>query len=105
MSRPELDELEELVRDAAPRPSAEFILELDERVAQRFPRPAKRRWWHAVPLRPALATACALVIAVPVGVVALDGGGDDFEGGGGGSVALEQAAPPAAAEDAASGGG
>jgi hypothetical protein len=96
-----MDDLETLVRDAAPRPSAEFILELDERVAKRFEKPPKRRWWQGIPMAPALATACALLIAVPVGVFVLGSGedGDDV------TTITPFSSAPQAADEAAAGAG
>jgi hypothetical protein len=96
-----MDELETLVRDAAPRPSAEFILELDERVAKRFERPPKRRWWQGIPMAPALATACALVVAVVVGLAVSGGSSNEDQFAGGGSTAQLEATP---ADESASAG-
>src|SRR4051812_2090676 len=79
MSRPDPDtELAMLVRDAAPRPSAEFLEELDARVGERFGRPAReRRAWLSWPrLVPALG-ACAVLIAVVAIAVGQSGGGSD----------------------------
>src|SRR4051794_17161849 len=79
MSRPDPDtELAMLVRDAAPRPSAEFLEGLDTRVGERFGRPAReRRAWLSWPrLVPALG-ACAVLIAVVAIAVGQSGGGSD----------------------------
>src|SRR4051794_33476446 len=69
MSRPD-DQLATLVRDAAPRPSDEFLERLDARVAERFGKPeGPRRAWSARAkwrLAGGLAAACAAGAAVVV---------------------------------------
>src|SRR4051794_39175272 len=75
MSRP--DDLATLVRDAAPRPSEEFLERLDGRVAERFGKPQRpaRTWlgWPRWQLAGGLAAACALTVVV---AVAVSGGGN-----------------------------
>src|SRR3954467_4677954 len=71
MSRP--DDLATLVRDAAPRPSDEFLERLDGRVAERFGKPERpRRAWPKWRIAGGLAAACA---AGAIVVVAVGGGG------------------------------
>src|SRR4051812_7223912 len=95
MSRPDPDtDLATLVRDAAPRPSAEFLESLDARVAERFDAPERprRRWlgWPRWQLAGGLAAACTLTVAVAVAVSG-GGGGDDNAS----SSSAELAARPA----------
>jgi hypothetical protein len=63
-----LPEIEEVLRTDVAEPSPAFAAELDRRVAEGFPRPARqRRTW----LRPAIAGAAVVLVLVVVGVVAL----------------------------------
>ncbi len=85
------------VRDQRPRPDAGVIARLDARAADGFApqtgAPRRRR-----SILPALAAAGALLVALVVGVTALNGPGDDRSGG---SVALTQPArEPATAREA-----
>src|SRR4051794_40485290 len=84
-------ELATLVRDAAPRPSAEFLEDLDARVGERFGAPGRpRRAWTAWPkwrIAGGLAAACA---AGAIVVVAVGGGGGS---GGGDAVNLSSVEP------------
>ena len=80
MSRPE--DLATLVRDAAPRPSGEFLESLDARVAERFGRPERERRmpriaaWPKRRIAGGLAAACAAGAIVVVAVGGSSGGGD-----------------------------
>src|SRR5689334_1679060 len=79
MSRPE--DLATLVRDAAPRPSDEFLERLDARVEERFGKPERprRSWipvaWPKWRIAGGLAAACAAGAIVVV--AAGSGGGSD----------------------------
>src|SRR4051812_15596112 len=79
MSRPDPDtDLATLVRDAAPRPSEEFLERLDGRVAERFDAPERprRQWiagWPKWRIAGGLAAACA---AGAIVVVAVGGSSD-----------------------------
>src|SRR5437763_11351760 len=76
---PELRELQEIalaVRADAPAPDAAFVSGLDERVARRFERPARRRRLvHARPLRAGVAGVVAVVAIIGAVSGALRGGG------------------------------
>jgi hypothetical protein len=69
MSGPEVAEIEAVLRSDVEEPSAAVAAELDQKVREGFPRPARRR---PVWLRPALAGAAAL-IAVALVAISLTG--------------------------------
>src|SRR4051812_19557233 len=76
MSRP--DDLATMVRDAAPRPDAEFLERLDARVAERFGAPERpRRAWPRWRIAGGLAAAGAAAVIAVVVV-----GGDERSGTG-----------------------
>jgi hypothetical protein len=71
----ELEQLEAALRADAPEPSPAFAAELDRRVAERFPKPPRRRL--SLPsLWPALAAATVLVVVAVVAISVLGGGAD-----------------------------
>src|SRR4051794_2102209 len=104
MSRP--DDLETLVRDAAPRPRPEFLESLDARVGERFGAPERpHRAWPRGRLGAGLAAAGALAAVV---VVAVAGSGthdstsrSSGSTAGGAAAASESARAPAAPKPAA----
>src|SRR4051794_33363892 len=72
MSTPDVEQIEEVLRTDVAEPSPAFAAEVDRRVAERFPKPARRRpQW----LRPALAGAAALIVVavVAISVIGNDG--------------------------------
>ena len=83
MSRP--DELATLVRDAAPRPSEEFLEGLDARVAERFGKPERERRF-ALPAWPKWRIAGGLAAACAAGAIVVvaagSGGGESSPSGG-----------------------
>jgi hypothetical protein len=98
MSRPDPDaDLATLVRDAAPRPSPEFVDRLDTRVAERFGAPARpRRAWRLPRRRLAggLAAAC-LLAAIAVVAIATRDTGSSVE-----SLNMSRTRPDASASEA-----
>src|SRR3954451_5537696 len=100
MSRPDPDtELAMLVRDAAPRPSAEFLEGLDGRAGERFRKPEReRRAWLSWPRLVPAPRAGAL--AVPGGAIAV-GSREDGVTPLSGKAQTEQARPSTAGGDAA----
>ncbi len=93
---PEPIDLERELHAIAPRPRPEFRASMDERVAQGFPRPARR--WRLPRLQilvPALGTGLAAILAVAV-VLGTRGGSDDATTSSPGvAVQRESAAPQA----------
>ncbi|HEY0631032.1 MAG TPA: DUF4349 domain-containing protein [Thermoleophilaceae bacterium] len=101
MSGPEigLEQLEAALRADSAEPSPAFAAELDRRVREGFPRPARRRGRLSLPSAwPALAAATALVV-VAVVALALLGGGDERRTTT--STALKAQPAPTAARDSA----
>src|SRR5690349_11179312 len=102
MSRP--DDLATLVRDAAPRPSAEFLEGLDGRVAERFGKPERPRrfapaTWPKWRIAGGLAAACAAG-AIVVVAVGGNGGGDAVDLSSTGPARAQKTAAPSAAAGA-----
>jgi Domain of unknown function (DUF4349) len=101
-------ELAPLLAAEKPVPRPEFVRELDERVAARFPRRRRRRSrWTAALWRPQLAVAAGALAAAVIAIVVVTGSNS---GGGGGSARtalLDQRAPSAksAAPSAGAAGG
>src|SRR3954454_23110960 len=104
MSRPDPDtDLATLVRDAAPRPSAEFRERLDARVAERFdvPERPRRAWlgWPRWQLAGGLAAGCTLAGVVAIALSGSHGGDSDSAS----SVAARQAQTQTDAAQSAAG--
>src|SRR3954469_23658888 len=90
MSKP--DDLATLVRDAAPRPSEEFLESLDARVAERFGKPEReRRPWIAA--WPKWRIAGGLVAACAAGAIVVVAAGSGGSSGGSDSASSVAARP------------
>jgi hypothetical protein len=70
----DMELLEAVLREDAPRPDPVFAQRLDARVAEGFPR--ERRRLRPPPLMPALATATAVLVIAVVGAALLGGGSE-----------------------------
>src|SRR4051794_41556042 len=98
---PEPIDLEHELRAIAPRPRPEFRASLDERLAQGFPRPARR--WRLPRLQilvPALGTALAAILAIAV-VIGTRGASDAPTSSPGVAVQGRESAAPQADSGAA----
>lgn len=98
-------ELEELLRDDAPRPSPAFLAEMEERLEAGFPRPrrlASVRGRLAVARlpRPAVAGLASVALGLSVTAALLVGGGDERGGEGAESPAAAPEPAPGASESA-----
>src|SRR5437868_14780387 len=85
-------ELAPLLAAEKPTPRPEFVRELDERVAARFPRRKRRSRWTAALWRPQLAVAAGALAAAVIAIVVVSGSNSGGGGGNGRTVALDQRA-------------